>query len=422
MSGTVAEAAKRPPAGGLVRHGSLLFAASMVANVLNYVFHIFMSHHLSDADYAALNALLSVSMIVSIPASAIQTATAKYASDLGATGRHDEVADLFLRSLKRIGGVCLVVLAVFLLSRNLIASYLQIDRTAPVMMLAVALAVAPLVPAAVGLLQGLQRFVTLGLMGIGGTLVRLGAGVALVLFGFGVNGAVGASIVSSLAVLVIASLALRSFVRRSGEGRADSSEIYRYFAPVILFLTCQSLLSFADAVVVKHYFDPEQAGVYARAAIVGKAFLYLPTALAMALFPKASELYTLRESSFRLLMQAVGCSLAVAAAGVAVCFFFAGPLSAVVGGSPEVADLIRYFGMAVTPVALLQVLISHDMAVQRTSALYPLALGTAAFVGVLFLFHDSLRQVLAGMGFAGMGLCILCVAWTWAAERRVRHA
>ncbi len=421
---TADAAGERVPAGGLVKHGTLLFAASMVANATNYAFRFFMSHRLG-ADYRILDALLSVFMIISIPASAIQTATAKYASDLNATGQHAEIADLFLRSLRRIGLVCLVGLAAFLASANAIAGYLQIDRTAPVVLLGIALFLALLLPAAAGVLQGLQRFVILGLMGIGGALIRLGAGVTFILLGLGVNGAVGASVVSSLAGVVIAFFPLRPFLMRSGEGPADSSGVYRYFVPVILFLTCQSLLFYVDSIVVNHYFDREQANIYATAAIAGKAFLFLPTALALVLFPKASELYALRESSFRLLIQAILYTLGVAAAGVAVCFLFAGPLSVIVGGASsasEVAGLIRYFGLAVTPVALLQLLISHAMAVHRTSALYPLAAGTLAFIGVLFAFHESLRQVLIGMGGAGCGLLALLIVWTWMAERRTAHA
>ncbi|MSS70600.1 MAG: hypothetical protein EXS64_03830 [Candidatus Latescibacteria bacterium] len=419
-------AGERAPAKGLVKYGALLFAASMVANVTHYLFRIFMSHNLSDADYAALDALLSLLMIIAIPASAIQTATAKYASDLSATGRHDEIADLFLRSLRRIGTVCVIGFFVFFLSKDFIARYLQIGRTAPVVWLGITLFSGMLLPAAIGVLQGLQWFLKLSLIGIAGAVVRLGAGYALVrLLGLGVNGAIGASVASTAVGLAITFFWLRSFLKRSGEGRADSSEIYRYFAPVILFLICQSLLSFVDGIVVKHYFDPERAAVYFRAAIVGKAFLYLPTALALVLFPKASELYALRASSFRLLMQAILYTLCVAVAGMAVCFLFAGPLAVIVGGASsasEVAGLIRYIGLAVTPIALLQLLISHAMAVHRTSVLYPLAAGTIAFIGILFAFHESIRQVLIGMGGVGCGLCALCILWTWATERRAVHA
>jgi O-antigen/teichoic acid export membrane protein len=422
---TAGAAEERAPAGGLVKHGTLLFAASMTANATHYLFRILMSHNLSDADYAALDALLSLLMIISLPATAIQTVTAKYTSDLNATGQHAEIVDLFLRSLRRIGVVCVIGLTIFLVSSGFIADYLRINQLAPVVLMGITLFSGMPLPAAAGVLQGLQRFVVLGLMGIGGALTRLIAGVVLVvLLGLGVSGAILASFFSSFVSFAIFFVPLRPFLRRSSEVRADSSEIYRYFAPVILFLFCQSLLSFVDAIVVKRYFDPEQAAVYFRAAIVGKAFLYLPTALALVLFPKASELYALRESSFRLLIQAILYTLGVAVAGMAVCLLFAGPLAVIVGGghTPEVAGLIRYFGLAVTPVALLQLLISHAMAVHRTSALYPLAAGTLAFIGVLFAFHETLRQVLIGMGVAGCGLCVLCIVWTWMAERQEAHA
>jgi O-antigen/teichoic acid export membrane protein len=157
-----------------------------------------------------------------------------------------------------------------------IAGYLQIDRTAPVALLSIALFVGLLVPAFIGLLQGLQKFFWIGISHSGAALTRLGVGGVFIFLGLGLNGAVGASVVSTFAALLIASFPLRPFLRRSDDVRADSSVVKRYFVPVVLFLIFQSLLSFIDGIVVKHYFDPEQAAAYFRAAIVGKAFLYLP--------------------------------------------------------------------------------------------------------------------------------------------------
>ena len=174
MSGSAVEAAGRPPARGLVRHGTLLFAVSMASNVLNYLFRIIMSHRLGLVDYGALDALLSVFMIISIPASAIQTVTAKYVSDFGATGRHAEIADLFLRSLRRVGAICAAGLVVFLACSSTVAGFLQIDRIAPVVLLGVALFFSLQTPALCGVYQGRQDFGYLGLIGFLISLIRCG--------------------------------------------------------------------------------------------------------------------------------------------------------------------------------------------------------------------------------------------------------
>ena len=407
---------------GLVKYGTLLFAASMVTNLSNYAFRIFMSHKLSDVDYSALDALLSIFMIISVPAMSIQMATAEYASSLGGEGRHAEIADLFVRSLRRVGAACVGGFLVFLLVSGFVADYLHIVRKTPVVLLGVALFSALMLPAANGILQGLQRFGPLGLIGIAGGAARLSAGIIFIFLGLGINGAVGASVVSSIATLLVAYFLLKSILVKPGERRADSSGVYRYFVPIVLFLSCQSLLSFVDSIVAKHYLDPAQAGVYFRAAIVGKAFLYLPTAMAMVLFPKAATLYSLKESSFKLLGQAMGCSVAIALSGALVCYFFADPLAYAVGGTSESGVLIRYFGLCVTPIALLQLLISHDLAVRRVQTLYPLGVGTVVFIFVLFNLNETPGQILAAMSVAGSGLCALCLGWSWFVERRATHA
>jgi len=66
----------------------------MVANVGNYVFHVFMSRSLGPADYGILASLLSVFLIVSVPVGAIQTSINKYTSNFTAQGQYEKIIGL----------------------------------------------------------------------------------------------------------------------------------------------------------------------------------------------------------------------------------------------------------------------------------------------------------------------------------------
>jgi len=64
----------------LIGHGSILMAATMTANISNYLFHIFMSRYLGPSNYGILNSLLALFMIIAIPMTSIQTLVARYIS------------------------------------------------------------------------------------------------------------------------------------------------------------------------------------------------------------------------------------------------------------------------------------------------------------------------------------------------------
>lgn len=408
--------------GGIFKYGTIVFVASMAGNVLNYLFHIYMSRNLDASEYGALGALLSVFMIVAIPVGAIQTTTAKYVSNLNVKGRYEDIATLFFRSLRKIVIFSFVGLGIFWLLSGAISHYLRIDSPVPTIILGGALFITAMSPALYGALQGFQRFIRLSVIGLGGAVVRLATGITLVSLGFSVNGAIGASVASGLFGVVLYYLSLRALSHLNRAERVPSKGIYSYFIPVVISLSCFSVLSNADALIVKHYFAPEEAGIYLKAAIIGKAFLYLPMALVVVLFPKASELYSLREKSTRLLNGTLLYSAIVSLAGIVICFFASDRIASFIGKDPRhfgrIGELIRYFGMAITPIALISILVNYNLALHRMGLIYSIFLGTAAFVVFLVLFHQSLPQVLWTIGICGGTMFTVFLVSTFIAERR----
>ena len=412
----------RKSGGGIVKYGTIVFVASIAGNVLNYLFHIYMSRNLDASEYGALGALFSVFMIVAIPFGAIRTTTAKYVSSLKVKGKYEEIATLFFRSLRKILIFSSVGLGIFLLLSRAISNYLRIDSPVPVIILGIALFITAMSPALSGALQGFQRFIRMSVIGLGGAGVKLATGIALVSIGLNVNGAIGALVASGLFVVVLSYLFLRDLSALNRAEGVRSSGIYSYFLPVVISLGCFSVLSNADALIVKHYFVPEEAGIYLKAAIIGRAFLYLPMALVVVLFPKASELYSLREKSTKLLNGTLLYSAIISVAGIAVCFLASDLIASFIGKDPRnfgrIGELIRYFGMAITPIALMNILIHYNLALHRMGFIYSIILGAAVFITSLVLFHSSLLQVLWTIGICGWTMFVVFLAFTLIAERR----
>ena len=66
-------------------------------------------------------------------------------------------------------------------------------------------------------------------------------------------------------------------------------DMANYFGPVFLSTTTIIILGTIDIALVRHYCSPEEAGLYATAAILGRIALFLPGALIAVLFPSAAK-------------------------------------------------------------------------------------------------------------------------------------
>src|SRR5713101_3553200 len=131
--------------------GIYLFVATSVANVLGFGYQIVMARLLRPEEYAVLTALFGILILESISSQVIQSATAKLAAQYRARDEEGALHQFVRRWSIR------VAIAMFGL--------------------------------ALGLLQGLARFGWMGSVLIAQAGSRLVLGLALVLLGFGVNGA-----------------------------------------------------------------------------------------------------------------------------------------------------------------------------------------------------------------------------------------
>ncbi len=123
----------------LTKQVGLLFISSMVVNVSNYLFQVFMGRSLGPADYGILASLFSLFMILSVPAGVLQTVTAKYTSNFRAHKKLGKIAKLVKGLLKRVSLFGLLGFILFIIASKFISSFLHIPSRLPVIITGVAL-------------------------------------------------------------------------------------------------------------------------------------------------------------------------------------------------------------------------------------------------------------------------------------------
>ena len=392
------------------KHIGFVFIATLVVNLCNYLFHIFMSRTLGPTDYGIMVSLFSVVMIISVPAGVLQTVTTKYISNFKAKGELAKVKILLHRLITRVSLFGIGGFILFILLSGHIASFLHIPSRLPIVLVAVALVLGIICPVLLGTLQGLQKFVYFGTDMMIGGIGKLFFGILLVYVGLKVNGALLGLAMGSLAAFLFAIFPLRrQFAFDQTDCEINLSPIYGYFFPVAAMLLCFTLLTNIDLVLVRHFFEPSQAGHYAAASIVAKIILFLPGAIAMVMFPKTSELHALSQESKPVLKKSLLYTALLS--GSVLLLYLAVPSLIVKSlfGSQYIPSipLIGIFGLAMLFFSLTNILLFYQISVHQLKFLKILVVATIVEVALIFLFHASLIQVILILAVVSLSLFLL---------------
>lgn len=395
----------------LIKHGTIMFIATVLSGILNYAFHIVMVRMLGPADYGILFSLTSLFMIVSLPSNTIQTIISKYISTFRARKEYGKMSYLLMRFLKKMSGMLGVLFVLFVFSSKLIAGFLNIPLIMPVIMIGIILYFGLLFTINFGALQGLERFTPFAYVQIIGAGSRLLFGIVFVYIGWRVNGALLASLISCFFILISAQWYVRDvWSIRPYDEKIESKAIYKYFIPVSIAYICYGIATYIDVIFVKHYFQPLEAGYYSAASMIGRAFLFAPMAFAGAMFPKVSGHFEKGSKTRHLLYKTLVYSIIICAAGVAICIFFARPLISLLLRKTDITQetynvmvpLLYFIGFAITPYGLACIVINYYLARRWYKFLPYLIAALVLQIILLISFHNSLIQVLTVLFITGI--------------------
>jgi len=406
----------------LVKHAGIMLIATGLANVGEILFHIFIGRTFDPANFGIVVSLLSIGFIVSLPVTTIQTVIAKYVSQFKVNHEEMKIVSLFVHSLRKVVIYGLLGLAIFILASGYLGLFLRIPTRTPVIITGIALFLVLILPVAQGTLQGLQRFGCLATsIGLGG-IIRFVSAFFLVYAGMGINGAMGGVVLGVFAAFLPAFLPLKPLFRKqlSTHTGLDSVDVYNYLWPVFLALLCFAILTNVDLILVKHFFEPLQAGYYSILSLVGRGFVSIAMAVSLAMFPQVSELHEQNKNPYLTLKKSLLiCSLLF---GLAILIFIIFPqffIRAVFGKKYlAVSPLLRIFSIAVIPLALTNVLINYRLARRDVNFAYYLILGVIFYIAMLVLFHNSLLQVVVIVGITGSLVFALNIGFILLQNRR----
>lgn len=167
--------------------------------------------------------------------------------------------------------------------------------------------------------------------------------------------------------------------------------------PTLIGTLAISFPTAADVVIVRHFFEPQEAGLYTAASILGRVVLFLPLAVSMVLFPKITHEWTLGNSGLGFLYRGLGITALLSGfvtlglilfPRIAITSFLGDQYA---GGQ----DLVPTYAAAMFLFSLAVVFLFYNLATAQTAYLYFLLVPHIGLeLALLYAFHGSLNQVI----------------------------
>ncbi len=381
----------------LISGSLVLFVGTTAVNLSNYLYHLFMGRMLGPADYGVLVSLMSLAYFSMVISLSLNTVVVRFTSIFKAKKDYPRIYSLF-RGFSRYSlllGASIFLL--FILGHRSVAEFLNISNYQAIVLVASTFLIRFLVPINNGLIQGFLNFKFLSANNMLAAVSKLIIALFLVKAGFSVLGAVLAFVIADYLTYLVSFLPLRFlFQHRAKTLNVNWRETINYAGPAFIVVLSLTSLYTSDIILIKHFLEPYQAGLYSALGVLGKIIFFASGAITMAMFPLVAERHENGRKYKNIFFQAFFL-VGMISAGITLLYFLAPKIMILLlyGSSYlEIAPLLGFFGIFISFHTLSYVLTNFFLSIHKTDvAVFPV-MAACTQIGLIWFFHTSLLQVI----------------------------
>ena len=255
-----------------------LLVGSGLVSIINLIYNIFIARSLGATGFGHAVSVYTLLMLLSAVTLSFQFVCSKFVAKNNSLAAKAAVYSVLHRRSWQAGAIIGTALGV---ASPAISRYLNLPGNMLIILLAIGTAF--YIPLGVrrGLLQGMYDFRRLSINFILEVVVKLGGAFVLLTFGFGVKGVIAA--VSASVVVAYLYAGPSPEVKVAPQVGLPAS----FFEGVqaIVFFVGQVIINNVDILLVKHFYPPAEAGLYAAVAVVGRVVYMSSWAVVSSMFP-----------------------------------------------------------------------------------------------------------------------------------------
>lgn len=379
--------------------GTVFFIGVIFYNFFNWVFHLLMGRALGPSSYGELAAILSFFLILSVPAAPFQTVIARFSSILKTQGKFGEIKKIFVKCNLISLFIWLFVAGALFLSADFLKQFLNLSSKTIIWQLIWLFLAIELIGIVKGILLGLERFFQLSVGVILEGLLKLAGALFFVYLGFKVEGA----LIGILASLIISYFFYIYFLKDvlkskdyDGDGVNNREILKSSVWTFIAFLLLNVLLN-QDIILVKHFFNGQQAGIYSALSNSGRILFLAASILAGVLLPLVSSRKEKNENYFKPFYIILGVTLAIAAFFLALFLFFPKLIIYLFFGRQylEASGYLFYYGLIMAFYSLIFLFSYFLIALNKFKFLYILAAGSVLEYSLINFRHGDFSELMS---------------------------
>jgi O-antigen/teichoic acid export membrane protein len=396
----------------MLRGSAILLGSTGLVSATNLLYNIAIARGLGPAGFGHATAIYTLLMLLSAVTLAFQLVCSKLvAKTADLAGKVAIYRDLLRRSW--VTG--LAVGAIIVVGSSAITQYLNLPAARDVVLLGCGTAIYVPLGTRRGMLQGIYDFPRLAVNFILEALIKIGGALIFLHYGFGVTGVIGAVVMS----IAIAYVTAAPSVDLATEDRTQIKASFREGMQATVFFCGQVIISNMDILLVKHYFDPAVAGLYAVVALVGRVVYMFSWSVISSMFP-VSAATSHQKTSRTVLKSALGLvtvmtSLFTLAAWVAPTVLWKAVLGKTFLGAIHASfpSLLASYSAMTSIYSVAVVLLTYEMSRRIANATWIQLAFSGLLPAGIVLFHQSLQQVILVQLLLMFGLLLAVSVPLW---------
>jgi O-antigen/teichoic acid export membrane protein len=366
--------------------------STMVVNAGNYLYNLVLGRTLSPENFSEAGLMVTLLLVFSFLAMTFQIVTTKFSIEL--QGDQLQQFDKWIRKISLISaGIISLAIIAF---HSSIGEFFQLESPLVWIIFAAILPLYFLMSVERGEIQGKEAFYKLSSSYQLEMWVRFGATFLIIHL---MNWPVAESIVIAIALSILAGYLATEPSAKFATVKSSSiplRRVYTFFLMTAAYESAQILINYSDILLVKHYFDASQAGLYTSISLIGRMIYFVTWMVVMVLIPKVIRLKKENGDFKSLLIKNFTLIAGFSSLLILGAYLFSDFIILTFFGQDylSVASLLWVYALATALFALANIFVYYFLSLDKYLPVFIAIFMGIVQVGLFIAFHDSLAQII----------------------------
>jgi len=391
-----------------IKHHFTMFSGFIVVSIFNYLYHPVLSRMMTVEDFGEAQALISMFL-----QSIIITGFFSWVVvNITANQEEEESKTEIISELRKVSiYISLVFFILIVVFSQQLKNFFHFDSYYPFLSLALLLIFNVLYNFRNSFLRGIHNFKSVVVGSVVMAAGRLFFAVLLVYIGWRSFGAITGLVIAQI-------LALGYVFYKTKERLNFANDLKIRFTPRlkkeikygILFLITSLTVTFlytADVLIVKHFFPPEEAGLYSGISTIARIIFYLTATTSGVLLPYI-KFTNSRKQNRKLFLKAFIINIILGGGSLLIFWLFPELVIKILIGTKflSVALILPHLGLLLVIVSVINLIFFYYLALRQFFISIIAILGIVLTLVLSYLNHSSLTEIINNF-ILGAGLILV---------------